>query len=423
SQDFVLTLDATGLPVGITFEAELRFYHNASGGVFNLLIALEVLGGERSLELDLMEGWNLISINVEPENLDVRELLGTLTDEDKVIIFKNGIGQFYLPERNFINIDGWDVSDGYQINMAEASLWEARGAPIPADQPIQLVEGWNMKAYFPTQPIDAIAALAGIADQLIIAKDVFGAFYLAEFGFSNMGDLSEGQGYQYKMSEPAELIYQVGEELAWIETAVSGLQHFETLSPTGVDMSILLVGNPTMSDQEIGVYSSGGQLIGSGKIDSDGNCGIAARGDDISTVVVDGAGTDEKLFFKLWDGVDETDLNITVKSGEVSWANGGILIGDIEPVSTTPATFGIHETYPNPTNGPMKLLFGLEADSRISVTVSDLSGRLVETLVRGEYKAGHHQLIWDTDVVPSGLYLVKLSAPGMKQTIKAAVLK
>ncbi|MBT7616086.1 MAG: hypothetical protein HN590_02240, partial [Calditrichaeota bacterium] len=96
SQDFVLTLDATGLPVGITFEAELRFYHNASGGVFNLLIALEVLGGERSLELDLMEGWNLISINVEPENLDVRELLGRLTDEDKVIIFKNGIGQFYL---------------------------------------------------------------------------------------------------------------------------------------------------------------------------------------------------------------------------------------------------------------------------------------------------------------------------------------
>jgi hypothetical protein len=423
TQDLVLTLDATGLPEGITFEAELRFYHNATGGVFNILVGLEVLEGDPSIELELLEGWNLISINVEPENLDVRELLGTLTDEDKVIIFKNGIGQFYLPERNFCNIEGWDISDGYQIKMTEASVWEVRGAPVPADRPISLEAGWNMKAYFPTQPIDAIVALAGIADNLIIAKDWFGRFYLPEFGFNNLGNLQAGQGYQYNVHEADELIYQFREQVALLGSETSQPKHFEVLTPTGTDMSILLTGNPQISGMEIGIFTSGGRLVGSGVFNPDGNCGVAVWGDDATTDVVDGSGAGEVLNFVLWDGTEERKINPEFVSGEPNWTDGGFLMAKISSVSEAPVTFGIHESYPNPTNGPVKLSFGVEIDGMVSLSVYDLSGRLVTSLVSGEYKTGNYQVIWNTDFVSSGLYLVKLAVPNRSQTKKIAVLK
>jgi len=423
TQDYVLNLNSTGLPEDIRFEAEIRFYHNATGGEFNLLIGLDVLGGIRTVDLDLVEGWNLISINVEPENLDVRELASPLVEADQLIIMKNGLGQFYLPEHNFCNIEHWEVSDGYQVNVSEASNWEIIGAPIESDTPIELREGWNMKAYFPRQPIDAITAFAGIADVLEIAKDGIGNFYLPEFAFSNMGNLVEGKGYQLKMMEAGELVYQMGEELAAASIGMTSPKHFGSVPPTGVDMSILLTGISEMSGNEIAVYTSSGSLVGTGRIDADGRCGMAARGDDETTNAIDGALQDEALMFKIWDGVEESDLTIAPVSGEMKWTDGNIFVGEMSQGSSAPASFGIHDYYPNPANGPVRLTFGLDNDAHLSLEVFDLSGRLVTTLANGNFKTGNYQMTWNTDVVASGLYIVKLAVPGRDKTVKVAVMK
>ena len=99
------------------------------------------------------------------------------------------------------------------------------------------------------------------------------------------------------------------------------------------------------------------------------------------------------------------------------------MASEISSVASAPVTFGIHETYPNPTNGPVRLLFGLEMDAKVSLRVYDLSGRLVTTLVSGDYKTGNHQVVWNTDMVSSGLYIVKLAVPGKRHIEKIAVLK
>ena len=99
------------------------------------------------------------------------------------------------------------------------------------------------------------------------------------------------------------------------------------------------------------------------------------------------------------------------------------MLGEINSKPATPVTFGIHEAFPNPTNGPVGLSFGLEKDAVVSLKVYDLSGRLVRTLAQSEYKAGNHQVVWNTDVVSSGLYIVKMTVPGRSHTVKIAVLK
>ncbi|MBT3232401.1 MAG: T9SS type A sorting domain-containing protein [Calditrichaeota bacterium] len=423
SQELVAALDATGIPEDFRFELDMIFHHNAIEGEFVLPVSLDVIGENRGLQIELRPGWNMISVNVEPEDLDVREIMRPLVENDLLLLLKNGAGEFYSPAQNFSNIDGWVVAEGYQLNVRDAARLDIRGAFIPADQPIALREGWNISAYFPRQAVNAEVALAGIADNLIIAKDGLGRFYLPEFGFINMGDLRAGQGYQYNMLDADELIYQIGEQVALAVSETSEPEHFGVLPPTGTDMSILLTGNPQMSHMEIGIFNPGGRLVGSGVFNQDGNCGIAVWGDDLTTDEIDGAVEGEDLTFVLWNGANEFAVSPIQIMGEPIWTDGGFMASEISSVASAPVTFGIHETYPNPTNGPVRLLFGLEMDAKVSLRVYDLSGRLVTTLASGNYKTGNHQVVWNTAVVSSGLYIVKLAVPGNSHIEKIAVLK
>jgi len=422
SREFILTFDAAGFTGDIILEAAFRFYHNAAGGVFDLPVTMEVFRENRRM-IVIVPGWNIISVNVVPQDPDIRELMRPLVDAEILRIVKDGFGRFYNPEWDFCNIPEWDESSGYMMNLAEASQWQVLGESIPENQPIELREGWNMSAYFPRRSVDAEVALAGIVDNLIIAKDGLGRFYLTEHRFCNMGNLEEGKGYQYNMREATELVYQIGEEIALAGSGVGHPRHFLPLSSTGANMSVLLVADEQFVGSEAGCFNAHGLLIGSGCFDSEGRCGIAVWGDDFTTEVVDGAIEGEVLTFILWDGVEEIEVSPVPTEGKPVWENGGLLLSEISIDTAAPVTFGIHETYPNPTNGPVRLSFGLENDAVVSLMVYDLSGRLVSTLAQGEFRAGNHQLVWDTDGVSSGLYLVKLIVPGRSHIQKIAVLK
>ena len=423
TQDFVLSLDAGGLEEGVLFEANIRFYHNAVNGEFDLPVTLMVSGVNEPQVVQIREGWSIISLNVVPDNPDIRELMHQLVDVGILNFLKDGLGRFYFPEINFCNIPTWDESGGYLINLSEPSQWSVLGESIPEDQPIALRQGWNMSAYFPRQAVNAESALAGIVDNLIIAKDGLGRFYLPELGFSNMGNLQVGQGYQYNIREAIELVYQIGEEVALADRKVVHPKHFEVVTPTGADMSILLTTDKQSSLLELACFNSQGLLIGSGCFDIEGRCGLAVWGDDELTDIFDGAVEGDALTFILWDGVKEIAVTPAPVNREYIWTAGGFLQSEISSEMEIPATFGIHETYPNPTNGPVRLSFGLEVDAHVSLRVYDLSGRLVTTLVNGDYKTGNHKVLWDTDIVSSGLYIIKLVIPGRSHSEKIAVLK
>ncbi|MBT3232402.1 MAG: T9SS type A sorting domain-containing protein [Calditrichaeota bacterium] len=419
-----LSIDAAEIPlINIPFEATVRYHHNAVGEVFDLPIRLTVEGDHEPFRWDLRPGWNLISLNRTPADLDVPDLVFRLVRNDRLMFLKNGAGQFYLPDQNFCNINGWEVSEGYLMKLFAGTPWQVFGDPIAVDQPVQLNQGWNMSAYFPTQPISSESALAGIAGELILAKDGRGRFFHPESGFNNLGNLQPGRGYSYNLREASELVYQIGENLALAGIKTLQPTHFANLAATGSDMSVLITGSDYLQGQEIGCFNSSGLLLGSGSFNSAGHCGLAVWGNDNTTEVIDGAKEGETLIFVLFDGVEEKTVVPTSITGKPVWTNGGFMLGKIPSEASTPVTFGIHETYPNPTNGPVRLSFGLEMDAKVSLRVYDLSGRLVTTLVSSDYKTGNHQIVWNTDMVSSGLYIVKLAVPGRRHIEKIAVLK
>jgi len=429
TQDFVLTLDATGLPP-VEFVGDLVFYHNAIGGENSIGVTLEVVAGAGHQDdrvLDLHQGWNLVSLNIIPDEVDVVELMRSLTDAGILLLMKDGEGRFYSPENDFNNIeDGWAVTDGYQMCVTEDAELEVHGVTVAADDPIPLEEGWNMKAYFPREPIDAVTALSNIEEQLIIAKDGVGRFYLPEFEFSNMGDMCECQGYQFKVREDVELVYNIDDNVAAVEPLAVAPEHFvltiDNCQLSIVNMSVLVLCDIAQAGWEIGVFDKSDNLIGSGRIDMNGRCGISVWGDN-SELDNCQLTIDNYLRFRLWNGETEFDGIIDPIIGEPLWSADGLLVGNLQINGALPVEFGIHNTYPNPFNSMVRFSYGLEENGLVKLNIYDLTGRNVATLVENVRPAGNHNIIWNADQFASGLYFARLEQVGRMTSGKLMLVK
>jgi hypothetical protein len=105
-------------------------------------------------------------------------------------------------------------------------------------------------------------------------------------------------------------------------------------------------------------------------------------------------------------------------SGTVKWT----------PQVQVPAAYALRQNYPNPFNPKTTIKFDLPVTDEVNLSVYDLSGKLVQTLVSGSMDAGYHQVVWNgTDEqgqsVSSGVYLYRLSAGTYQQTQRMILMK
>ena len=75
-----------------------------------------------------------------------------------------------------------------------------------------------------------------------------------------------------------------------------------------------------------------------------------------------------------------------------------------------PATYGLHEAYPNPFNPATQISFDLPVDGIVSLAVFDVLGRKVADLVNEYRQAGYHTAMWDASKTASGVYFVRFTA-------------
>jgi len=110
-------------------------------------------------------------------------------------------------------------------------------------------------------------------------------------------------------------------------------------------------------------------------------------------------------------------------------------------------SFVLHQNYPNPFNATTKIKYSIPQKTHLSIptpamptvrqegkerseravlielTIYDILGRVVATLVNKKQKPGNYEVIWDTGNLPSGVYIYKLSAGGLHQTEKMILLR
>jgi hypothetical protein len=95
---------------------------------------------------------------------------------------------------------------------------------------------------------------------------------------------------------------------------------------------------------------------------------------------------------------------------------------------TIPNTYNLYNAYPNPFNPKTTLHYDLPEDAMVNITIYDMMGRHVKTLVNGSQTAGYRIIQWNAtndrnEPVSAGLYLYTIQAGQYRQTKKMVLLK
>lgn len=93
-----------------------------------------------------------------------------------------------------------------------------------------------------------------------------------------------------------------------------------------------------------------------------------------------------------------------------------------------PKTFALEQNYPNPFNPTTELAFALPKAAHVELSVFNVLGQKVATVVNGEYPAGEHTATWDGTnsnggSVSSGVYFYRIEAGDYSKTRKMMLLK
>ena len=109
-------------------------------------------------------------------------------------------------------------------------------------------------------------------------------------------------------------------------------------------------------------------------------------------------------------------LEITELDGTVSRFGPSDIVVPCEVSELT-----LNDPYPNPASSALTVSYELATDGAVELSVYDLSGRLVETLVSGEQTAGRHSVSWDSSTSATGVYLLRLETDGEAITKRAVI--
>jgi hypothetical protein len=88
----------------------------------------------------------------------------------------------------------------------------------------------------------------------------------------------------------------------------------------------------------------------------------------------------------------------------------------------------LHLPHPNPFNPTTSIRYDLTQRMHVTLSIFDVRGELVSTLVDEEQAPGSKAIVWNArdrhgNALASGVYLCRLHAGGVEQTRKLVLLK
>ncbi len=88
-----------------------------------------------------------------------------------------------------------------------------------------------------------------------------------------------------------------------------------------------------------------------------------------------------------------------------------------------PNEYALYPAYPNPFNPMTTITYSIPDPSIVTIRVYDILGNQVTELLDQFMSAGNHQVIWNANKQPTGIYFVRLSTEKLSQTQKIILAK
>ncbi|UCC78978.1 MAG: T9SS type A sorting domain-containing protein, partial [Candidatus Zixiibacteriota bacterium] len=134
--------------------------------------------------------------------------------------------------------------------------------------------------------------------------------------------------------------------------------------------------------------------------------------------------------------IDAGDPNILDSLLDCSWGLGGLrsdmgaygggdslITAIFEDYLSTPRRFILMQNYPNPFNVQTNIRFLLPEPQDVHLTVYDLLGRQIRTLLDERKQAGVHTTTFDASLLSSGVYFYRLQTGDEVETKRMILLK
>ncbi|MFB0515811.1 MAG: T9SS type A sorting domain-containing protein, partial [Candidatus Neomarinimicrobiota bacterium] len=105
-----------------------------------------------------------------------------------------------------------------------------------------------------------------------------------------------------------------------------------------------------------------------------------------------------------------------------------VLSVDSDPGGLTPQAYRLFQNYPNPFNPATTIRYSISRGGYVNLSLYDLTGRLVNTLVSEQRTPGEHAVRWNGinasgRAVSSGIYLYRLEVNGVVLTRRMVFIK
>lgn len=392
-----------------------------------------------SQQISLTAGWNLVSSNVVPTDKRLSAVLGEAANS--ITLMKNGRGNLYWPEWSIDNIGQWNILDGYQIYVQDDIEIEINGREVlPSSTTYNLPSSWSLISYTGVDGMAPETAFELAGGDIAIVLNGHGEVYWPEYGTDMIRHLNQGEGYWVYLSNATSFSYpDASQGNVAKSTATYATTHFTPMNQTG-SYSLIMIPQESLqpvediewsAGDEIAVFTPDGLCAAAAIIDGD-NCAVTVWGDNDITEETDGFLSGEQYSFVMWDAEtgEEIPVNVSYAEGLSYFTPRGISIVDaigtdiITSVNDNmPGAFSLDQNYPNPFNPRTTISFTIPDESYVTLSVYNIVGERVATLVSDVVTPGKHTATWSGKTFASGVYIYRLETNTFSDTKRMLLVK
>lgn len=100
-----------------------------------------------------------------------------------------------------------------------------------------------------------------------------------------------------------------------------------------------------------------------------------------------------------------------------------LILPVIDEINNVPNSFGLFQNYPNPFNPVTHIRFQIPERSHVKITVFNILGEQVQTLLDDEKDKGIYEITFDASNLSTGIYLCRMQAGNYISIKKMLYLK
>jgi len=390
----------------------IQFLDPSSGNPINPLpfasqgsavVVLKALGVQTQ-QISLSSGWNIMSFNVVPSDLNMLHVVDPFIQNNSLIKIQdekgNAVEKIFGSWKN--GIGNVAVTEGYYVKLNQSQTLQVEGSAVNFPVNVDLIKGWNILGYPYQNSTDPLSLLSALItdDQLIKVQDEKGNAIEKIFGnWQNSIGNSIEQSLQpitlspEKIYSPMNLYVTFDEDIYLLPEMVVQIHNLD-----GISCQYTL-------ENGVSTYN------------------LIVSGDDPTTDEIDGFKENEVFQVKVYSPLGDQLFRVKYLDRDgneverVSFQSHETLVLKVEQIEAEeeilPDRVTLFANYPNPFNPETTIKFYLTKREQVELQVFNINGQLVKTIYRGTLSEGIHTFKWDGvsdqgNIVSSGVYLIVL---------------